>query len=121
MKIVRDNAGAGLLVRSYERGRIRVRDQYYDCPLIIDRHHVQAWLAENIETLDLAQLEPALADRPEVLLLGCGAVRIQPSQRLIADLGARGIGLEVMDSGAACRTYNILACENRSVVAALLA
>ena len=121
MKIVRDNAGAGLLVRSYERGRIRVRDQYYDCPLIIDRHHVQAWLAENIETLDLAQLEPALADRPAVLLLGCGAVRIQPSQRLIADLGARGIGLEVMDSGAACRTYNILACENRSVVAALLA
>ncbi|MCZ6686961.1 MAG: Mth938-like domain-containing protein [Gammaproteobacteria bacterium] len=121
MKIVRDNAGAGLLVRSYERGRIRVRDQYYDCPLIIDRHHVQAWLAENIETLDLAQLEPALADRPDVLLLGCGAVRIQPPQRLIADLGARGIGLEVMDSGAACRTYNILACENRSVVAALLA
>jgi len=121
LKIVRDNAGAGLLVRSYERGRIRVRDQYYDCPLIIDRHHVQAWLAENIETLDLAQLEPALADRPEVLLLGCGAVRIQPPQRLIADLGARGIGLEVMDSGAACRTYNILACENRSVVAALLA
>lgn len=121
MKIVRDNAGAGLLVRSYERGRIRVRDQYYGCPLIIDRHHVQAWLAENIETLDLAQLEPALADRPEVLLLGCGAVRIQPPQRLIADLGARGIGLEVMDSGAACRTYNILACENRSVVAALLA
>ncbi len=121
MKIVRDNAGAGLLVRSYERGRIRVRDQYYDCPLIIDRHHVQAWLAENIETLDLAQLETALADRPEVLLLGCGAVRIQPPQRLIADLGARGIGLEVMDSGAACRTYNILACENRSVVAALLA
>lgn len=121
MKIVRDNAGAGLLVRSYERGRIRVRDQYYDCPLIIDRHHVQAWLAENIETLDLAQLEPALANRPEVLLLGCGAVRIQPPQRLIADLGARGIGLEVMDSGAACRTYNILACENRSVVAALLA
>lgn len=121
MKIVRDNAGAGLLVRSYERGRIRVRDQYYDCPLIIDRHQVQAWLAENIETLDLAQLEPALADRPEVLLLGCGAVRIQPPQRLIADLGARGIGLEVMDSGAACRTYNILACENRSVVAALLA
>jgi len=121
LKIVRDNAGAGLLVRSYERGRIRVRDQYYDCPLIIDRHHVQAWLAENIETLDLAQLEPALADRPDVLLLGCGAVRIQPPQRLIADLGARGIGLEVMDSGAACRTYNILACENRSVVAALLA
>lgn len=121
MKIVRDNAGAGLLVRSYERGRIRVRDQYYDCPLIIDRHHVQAWLAENIETLDLAQLEPALAGRPEVLLLGCGSMRIQPPQRLIADLGARGIGLEVMDSGAACRTYNILACENRSVVAALLA
>ena len=121
MKIVRDNAGAGLLVRSYERGRIRVRDQYYDCPLIIDRPHVQEWLADNIDTLDLAQLEPPLADRPDVLLLGCGAVRIQPPQRLIADLGARGIGLEVMDSGAACRTYNILACENRSVVAALLA
>ena len=119
MKIVRDNAGAGLLVRSYEPGRIRVRDQYYDCPLIIDRHHVQAWLAENIETLDLAQLEPALADRPEVLLLGCGAVRIQPPQRLIADLGARGIGLEVMDTPAAARTFNVLVGEGRSVAAVL--
>ena len=121
MKIVPDNAGEGLLIRSYEPGRIRVRDKYHYCPLLISRHRVQAWLADNIETLDLAQLEPALADRPEVLLLGCGPVRIQPPQRLIADLGARGIGLEIMDSGAACRTYNILACENRSVVAALLA
>ena len=121
MKIVPDNAGEGLLVRSYERGRIRVRGQYHDCPLIIDRQGVQAWIAEAIETLDLAQLESALAHRPEIILLGCGPVRIQPPPRLIADLAARGIGLEAMDSGAACRTYNILTCENRSVVAALLA
>lgn len=121
MEIVRDNAGEGLLIHSHEPGRIRVRDKYYECPLIISSQGVQAWLADTIQTLDLAQFEPALAQRPEILLLGCGPVRIQPPLRLIADLADRGIGIEVMDSGAACRTYNILACENRSVVAALLA
>ena len=121
MKFVRENAGEGLLVRSYERGRIRVRDKYHDCPLIISPQQVQAWQAGTVETMDLAQLEPALVQRPEILLLGCGPKRIEPPSKLIADLAAEGIGLEVMDSGAACRTYNILACENRCVVAALLA
>ncbi len=121
MQIVRDNAGEGLLIHSHEPGRIRVRDKYYDCPLIISRQQVQAWLADTIETLDLAQLEPALAQRPDILLLGCGPTRIQPPGRLIVELAAEGIGLEIMDSGAACRTYNVLACENRSVVAALMA
>ena len=121
MQIVRDNAGEGLLIHSHEPGRIRVRDKFYECPLIISPQRVQTWLADSMQTLDLAQLEPALAQRPEILLLGCGPERIQPPLRLIADLAARGIGIEVMDSGAACRTYNVLACENRSVVAALLA
>ena len=121
MKMVRDNAGEGLLVHSYEHGRIRVRDKYHDCPLIISPQQVQAWHAGEVESLELAQLEAALAHGPEILLLGCGPTRIQPPDRLIAELAAEGIGLEVMNSGAACRTYNILACENRRVVAALLA
>lgn len=119
--MIRDNAGEGLLVRSCEPGRIRVRDNYHDCPLIISRLEVQVWQVGTIETLDLLQLEPALSHQPDILLLGCGETRTRIPARLIAELAARGIGLEVMDSGAACRTYNILACENRNVVAALLA
>ena len=119
--MVRDNAGEGLLVRSCEPGRILVRNDYHDCPLIISRLAVQAWRVGTIETLDLVQLEPALSQRPDILLLGCGEKRIQLPAELIVELAAQGIGVEVMDSGAACRTYNILACENRNVVAALLA
>jgi len=121
LKFVRDTAGSGLLIRSCEPGRIWVGGQYHATPLIVSRLQVRGWTGAAIETLDLEQLQPALVQQPEILLLGCGLVRIQPPAVLIAGLAELGTGLEIMDGGAACRTYNILACEGRNVVAALLA
>ena len=59
--------------------------------------------------------------RPSVLLIGCGR-KIRPlPESLRAALRAEGMVLEPMDSGAACRTYNILMSEDRQVAAALIA
>ena len=60
-----------------------------------------------------------MRDSARVLLLGTGARQRFPSPRLAAELAALGIGVEVMDSAAACRTYNVLAAEGRQVAAAL--
>ncbi len=58
--------------------------------------------------------------RPEIVLLGCGARFRFPSPAVLAPLYGAGIGVEVMDTRAACRTYNILLSEGRRVVAALI-
>jgi uncharacterized protein len=61
-----------------------------------------------------------LAHRPEIVLLGTGATQRFPHPRLSAPLAAARVGFEVMDTRAACRTYNILLGEGRRVVAAVL-
>jgi uncharacterized protein len=61
-----------------------------------------------------------LADRPEVVLLGTGTRQRFPHPRLSASLAAARVGFEVMDTQAACRTYNILVAEGRRALAVLL-
>ena len=78
------------------------------------------WPVSSVQSLDLGALAPALELQPEVLLLGTGERIRFPEPALFATLAARGIGLEVMDTAAACRTFNILVNEERPVVAALI-
>lgn len=78
------------------------------------------WPVSSVESLDLGALAPALELRPEVLVLGTGDRIRFPDPALCATLAGRGIGLEVMDTAAACRTFNILVNEERPVVAALI-
>lgn len=120
MNFVRDNAGQALLIRSYESGRVGIKDDIFDCPLIVTPGQAHSWDAVQVETLNLAQFEIALACKPEILLLGTGETRIQPPAPLIADLANNGIGFEIMDNGAACRTYNVLVCEGRAAAVALM-
>ena len=67
-----------------------------------------------------AHIDALLELDPQVILLGTGARQIFPAMALLARGLARSIGIEVMDTGAACRTYNILMAEGRQVVAGLL-
>jgi uncharacterized protein len=78
------------------------------------------WPVNTIEALDWEALGPALRLDPEILLLGTGARAVFPASSLFAELAGRGIGLEAMDTAAACRTYNVLVFEDRPVVAALI-
>jgi uncharacterized protein len=85
---------------------------------------VQPWEADaapaTLETLTRAHFDALLAFQPEVVVFGSGArLRFVPAG-LYRGLIERRIGLETMDSGAACRTYTVLANEGRRVVAAIL-
>lgn len=71
------------------------------------------------EELRVEDLQPALALRPEVLIVGTGLRSILPPPKLAAILANEGIGVEFMDTRAACRTFNVLSGEGREVVAAL--
>lgn len=102
-------------------GRVRVGEQWFSCSLVVSAAQlVPDWPAASAATLDLEGLAPALQLAPEILVLGTGDRIRFPDGALFAALAARGIGLEVMDTAAACRTYNVLVNEDRPVVAALI-
>jgi uncharacterized protein len=78
------------------------------------------WPPQGVEELAEEHLTDLLQLDPELVILGTGEQLQFPSARLGAALIAQQIGLEVMDTAAACRTYNILVAEGRKVVAALM-
>ena len=81
---------------------------------------VQAWPPEHVDQLQAAHFEQVLVLRPELVIFGSGVRHRFIAPSLVRCLIERGIGVEMMDTAAACRTYNILASEGRTVLAALL-
>ncbi len=81
---------------------------------------VQPWSATGFDALRQEDFEPLLALRPDIVLLGTGRRQRFPHPRLTSALAQAGIGVEAMDTPAACRTYNILMSEGRRVLAAFL-
>ena len=120
MQLSRDNTAANL-IRAYEPGRIRVAERWLAGHVIVapDRL-VEDWHVETAAAIALEHLEPVLALQPEIVLLGTGTALEWPDVDLMGALAAHRVGLEIMSTPAACRTYNVLVHEHRRVVAALL-
>jgi uncharacterized protein len=109
------------MVRAYGPGTLRIGDRSFSRSLIVTAATIiEDWRPTRIEDLQAADLEPLLQLQPEVLLLGSGARQQFPERATLAALYGARIGFEIMDTGAACRTYNVLAAEGRNVAAALI-
>ena len=80
----------------------------------------QTWSADAFEDLTQDAFDELLAYKPELVIFGSGQRLKFPSPKLLQGLIRQGIGVETMDSGAACRTFNVLAGEGRHVVLAYL-
>ncbi len=102
-------------------GYVIVSGERYERPIVVLPDRVATdWAARDFASLEEGHFEYFLALRPEVLLLGTGPRIAFPHPRLYRGLLDARIGLECMDTAAACRTYNILVAEDRRVVAAIL-
>ena len=88
--------------------------------MIVAADNLESWQPSTPAQLTSDDLAPALALAPEVVLIGTGTERVLPDIELMAALGSHGVGLEIMSTPAACRTYNVLVHEGRRVVAALV-
>lgn len=101
-------------VRQIERGRLQVGDTHYRDTVALTADSVLPdWPDLSLAALDLVQLEPLLALEPDVLIVGSGWTPALPPRELVFALARKNIGLEVMDTPAACRTFNILVAEDR--------
>jgi uncharacterized protein len=121
MKFTLDRPATRHVVRGYSPGALRIGEQEYSRSVIVSATTlITDWRPQRMDELTAADLEPVLALQPEVLLLGSGVRQVFPPHELLARLYAARVGFEVMDTGAACRTYNVLVGEGREVAAALL-
>ena len=119
MKLVLDSDPSLVTVKRYAAGEIEAGGQLLRAPCLVSAAGVLAdWGARSPESLAAADLEAVYALKPSVLLLGCDAPGRLPLGTRRA-LEARGIAVESMGLGAACRTYNVLVAELRPVVAGL--
>ena len=120
MRLTDDRTGSALLVRSYAPGEVRVADKVLQRSCLISAERlVEDWRPQTLDELTEADFQAVFELQPEIVVLGSGPRQRFPEQRLLAAILARGIGCEVMDTGAACRTYNVLVSEARRAVAAL--
>jgi uncharacterized protein len=108
-------------VTSYGRGYVAVNGVRHEHSLVVLPDRILAdWNVPNLEALSPDDVFTLAALKPELVLLGTGDQLCFPDSRLLSALGVAGIGAEIMDTAAACRTYNILAAEGRNVAAALI-
>ena len=110
------------LIRGYGPGHFLIGERDWRSPVLVTPTVTTAWSVTRAEDLSLESLA-ALREAPvptEFLVLGCGprAVFLPPDLR--AAIRAAGMALEVVDTGAACRLYNVLLAESRRVAAALI-
>lgn len=121
MRFAEDDTAGRYRIRAYAPGQVTVNDETLTCSLIVGPDRlIRDWPPQAFEDLTAGHLALALALEPEILILGTGDRLRFPSPRLTGEIQQRGIGVEVMDTAAACRTYNILLGERRRVAAALL-
>ena len=108
------------LIRRYGADFIAIGENEIRESCIVSANSFAPWAPRSVEDLKPEHLAPLFALKPEVVVLSTGAKQVFPRAALRAEFATRKIGLEVMEIGAACRTYNVLVGEARRVLAAVL-
>lgn len=104
----------------YGTGYVVVNAARHENHLLVAPDQVISWNISGFDALDAGHVAQFIALQPEIVILGTGATLRFPHPEFSRQLAAAGIGFEVMDSKAACRTYNVLMAEGRRVLAAIL-
>jgi uncharacterized protein len=121
MRFTQDGSSAANLIRAYGAGELKINDRVFTSPVIVSASAiVPGPEIRNVEALATEHAAAILALDPDLVLLGTGARQRFPDLEFGAQFLRAGIGFEVMDTGAACRTFNVLIAEQRRVVALLL-
>jgi uncharacterized protein len=109
------------VIETYGEMRFHISGVRYTGPVIVLPDRVLPWAPTTWAEVDFASFDALCQDNlADVLLLGCGPRAVLPPRTLRDALRAKGLVVEPMDTGAACRTYNVLMAEDRRVAAALI-
>lgn len=121
MDLTIDRPEGYLYVRRVEAHSVTLADRVVDDSFLLTPTQVtEHWPVGAATSLDASHVETLLALQPEVVILGTGPRQVFPAAAFMAGFLRHGIGVEVMDNAAAARTYNLLAGEDRHVVAGFI-
>ena len=120
MKFTQQRPDGANLIRRYGADFIVVGEREIRASCIVGAQVLLPWPPQNVDQLTADSFTPLFELTPEVVVLSTGATQRFPRAALRAEFATRKIGLEVMEMGAACRTYNVLVSEQRRVLAAVL-
>lgn len=134
MKFTQDSADGAVQVVGYARDHVRVahalvrvdgvhqfrEDRLERSAILAPRQLIPDWRPLRVDAITADDVAVIIDMRPQVVVLGSGAVLKFPAREVLGRFADHAIGLEVMDTYAACRTYNVLVMEQREVVAALI-
>lgn len=121
MKFAEDDASQGYFITSYDDKSIHINGKAFMSSLVVAPDALNdAWPPSSVDSLNMDHCRAIIEFKPELVLIGTGLTLKFPAIATYAELIQRNIGVEIMDSGAACRTYNILMGEGRRVVAGII-
>lgn len=121
MKFAQDSQEEGYVITAYDSDSVSVNGKIFTQSLVIASARLhENWDINSIELLTADHIEQVLSFMPELVLIGTGSSLKFPAVEVYSSIIQRGIGVDFMDTGAACRTYNILMSEGRDVVAGLI-
>ncbi|WP_242467067.1 Mth938-like domain-containing protein [Ectothiorhodospira shaposhnikovii] len=121
MKMTREYGDGQHVITAHGTTWIQVNQTRYESSLVVLPHAlIPDWGVGSREALSLESLEPILSHSPEIILLGTGPEPRFPAREVLQRFRDLRIGLEIMDTPAACRTYNAIMSEGRRVAAALM-
>ena len=121
MKLHLANFAHQNIFTGYGDGYVLINQVRHEKSLIVlPEHLIENWPVLSVSQLEVQHFENLLPHAPEIIILGTGTKHQFPDQSLLSQFIKLGIGIEVMDTQAGCRTYNILVEEGRRVAAAIL-
>jgi uncharacterized protein len=121
MKFAQDNQDEGYVITAYGENSISINGKSFKQSLIITRTKLnENWELSTVELLQADHINQILAFKPELIIIGTGDELIFPAVEVYSGIIEHGIGVDFMDTRAACRTYNILMSEGRHIVAGLI-
>jgi uncharacterized protein len=121
MKFTQHTPGGLNLIRRYGADFIAVGEEEIRASCIVGATTlIRDWPPRDVPSITLEHLATLFEFQPEVVVLSTGAQQRFPSAAMRAEFATRRIGIEVMEVGAACRTFNVLVSEERRVLAAIL-
>src|SRR5688572_11890951 len=120
MKFTQQRPDGANLIRRYGADFIQVGEREIRASCIVGANVLTPWPPRSVDDLTVDSFTPLFELTPEVVVLSTGATQRFPRAALRAEFATRKVGLEVMEMGAACRTYNVLVGEERRVLVAVL-
>lgn len=119
--LTRHTDGSGYYIRAYDDKTIQIGEDIHSSPILVSTDTlITPWTDKVLTELTYTDFASAEDLKPDILLFGSGKNLIFPDFDIIRQLRAKRISLEVMDTAAACRTFNVLRSEDRHVVAVLM-